>query len=190
MDGKIVKDLMIPISNYATVSENATLLDAMMALEESQQNVPEDLHPYRAVLVVDDSGGIVGKIGHLAFLRAIEPKYDIGSDEEKLTRANVSTEFIDSMMKHYELWDEDIFDTYSQVSQIKAGSVMNPVTESISYDASLQQAVHMIIKWHTLSMLVRQNNEIIGIIRLSDIYNEVTNIIKEAINRETKTGDR
>jgi len=31
-----VRDLMVPLSEYATVSEEATLYEAVMALEESQ----------------------------------------------------------------------------------------------------------------------------------------------------------
>ena len=31
-----VRDLMVPLSDYATVSEEATLYEAVMALEESQ----------------------------------------------------------------------------------------------------------------------------------------------------------
>ena len=41
-----VKELMVPLSEYATVTENATLYDAVLALEEAQENF-EDESTYR-----------------------------------------------------------------------------------------------------------------------------------------------
>ena len=36
MKTKLVKDLMVPLSDYATVSEDATLNEAVLALKQSQ----------------------------------------------------------------------------------------------------------------------------------------------------------
>lgn len=56
MNAKTVKDLMVPLDNYAVVPEDATLLDAIAALEKSQKNLPTGRQPHRAVLVVDAGG--------------------------------------------------------------------------------------------------------------------------------------
>jgi CBS domain-containing protein len=53
-----VKDLMVPLSEYATVSEDATLYDAVLSLEEAQEKF-EDRHTryrHRAILILDDTG--------------------------------------------------------------------------------------------------------------------------------------
>ena len=58
---------MIPVEKYATVHQDATLLEAILTLERSQPSAQEHLQPYRAVLITDDNHDIVGKIGHLGF---------------------------------------------------------------------------------------------------------------------------
>ena len=50
-----VKDLMVPLSEYATVTQDATLYEAVLALEEAQEKF-EDKHTryrHRAILVLD-----------------------------------------------------------------------------------------------------------------------------------------
>ena len=54
MDTYNVKDLMVPLDEYATVSENTNVLDAIHALEEAQKAFDPNRYPHRAVLVVDE----------------------------------------------------------------------------------------------------------------------------------------
>ncbi len=76
MEVKKVKDIMLPLDEYAIVSENATLYDAFKALKDSQDKLDPGRQPHRAVLVVNKKNKVLGKVGHLAFLKALEPKYD------------------------------------------------------------------------------------------------------------------
>ena len=107
MEIKIIKDIMIPIENYASVNQDSSLYDALIAIRKSQEKLSSDMQPIRAVLVVDDNNNIVGKMGHAAFLRALEPKYNNIIDFEKLTRAGVSAAFISSMTDNLRLWQDD-----------------------------------------------------------------------------------
>lgn len=77
MKNKCVKDLMIPIDEYAVVHKEDSLYDAILALEKSQQRLSLGRQPHRAVLVVDDNKDVIGKIGHLSFLKALEPDYQL-----------------------------------------------------------------------------------------------------------------
>ena len=51
----LVKDLMVPLSEYATVTEGSTLFEAVMALEKAQEEFDSNHSKYhhRAVLVLD-----------------------------------------------------------------------------------------------------------------------------------------
>jgi hypothetical protein len=51
-------------------------------------------------------------------------------------------------------------------------------------------AIHKIIMWQCLSVLVKRGNEVVGILRTSDLINEIENcILKEYVkldkNKET-----
>jgi CBS domain containing-hemolysin-like protein len=75
LKAKLVKDLMVPLSEYATVSEDATLSDAVAALKQSHADFD------RTNTVTGQSWSyadqqVVGKVNFHAILKALEPKYD------------------------------------------------------------------------------------------------------------------
>ena len=178
MDSKMVKDLMVPLDDYAVISRESTLLDAIIALDQAQKNLPAGRQPYRAVLVVDDKKKVVGKIGQLAFLKALEPKYNMLGDLSRLSRAGLSSTFISSMMENFQFFQENLNDLCRRAIYIKAKDVMHPITESIEENASLHEAIHKIIMHQTLSLLVTRSDRMVGLLRLSDLFDEVAKQMK------------
>jgi len=184
MQLKKVKDLMVPLSEYATVNEGANLLDAIDALERSQLSKSAGEFRHRAVLVIDKNGGIMGKLGHLAFLKALEPKYNLIGDIPALSRAGLSSDFISNMMEHMGLWEDNLSDIYRRAKNTLVKNVMHPVTESIQEDASISEAVHDIIIHQSLSIIVLRGKQPVGILRLGDVYTYLASAIKECAKRE------
>ncbi len=173
MFAKKVKDLMISVDNYPKINGNSTMLDAFEVLSLSQANIKPGNQPFRAILVLDDEGKVIGKVGHLSFLRALEPKYKEVFDIDKLTRASMSPSFLDSMMEHFKLWKTDFIDVCTVAKNTKVREIMQPIIESIDENESIANAIHKLIMWQSLSLLVSSGQEIVGIIRLSDIYNAI-----------------
>jgi hypothetical protein len=180
MDTIKVKDLMVPLDEYAVVPEEATLLDAINALESAQKRLPEGRQPHRAVLVEGKDKKIIGKVGQLAFLKALEPKYNVLGDLEMLARAGVQPDFISSMMENYQFFQDSLSDLCWRGRNIRVTDVMRPVAEHIDEKASLREAIHQIIMLQTLSILVTRGREVIGLLRLSDLYEEVADQMKNA----------
>ena len=112
MEAKTVKDLMVPLDEYATVSEDATLYDAVMALERAQEELDRTRYMYlhRAILVLDKNRKVVGKVSQLDVLRALEPKYAKMGDRGKLSRAGFSPEFMKAMLEQYAFLDGPLLD--------------------------------------------------------------------------------
>jgi predicted transcriptional regulator len=177
MYSKTVKDLMVKIGDYPTVPQEATIFDAIMTLHQAQEKLPANAQPFRAVLILNEKNEVIGKIGHLGFLKALEPKYNTIFDMEKLSRASLSSNFLGSIMEHYQLWKTDSLDLCSVVQKIKVKDVMKPVEENIEEDTSIGEAIHKIIMWQCLSVLVRKGEKIVGILRLSDVYDDIENHI-------------
>lgn len=180
MKDKKVKEFMITVDKYPSVHYQSSVFDAIEILEEAQKNLPENLHPYRAVLVVDDKNSIIGKVGHFALLKALEPKYNtVAADVEKLSKANLSSDFVKSMMDHFQLWNESFFDICALLKNIPVKDIMHPTSESIDENSTVGEAIHKLIMWQTLSILVSRDGKIIGIIRISDIYNKIVEHMKK-----------
>lgn len=178
MKTKLVKDIMLPLDEYAVVPMDSTIRDAFLALDRAQLKLPPGSEPHRAVLVSDKNDKIVGKLGHLAFLKALEPKYKIFGDLDKLSRAGVNEEFINSMMDNFRFWGEDIIVLCRRAHTIKVKDVMKPVTENIDENATLTEAMHRILMWQTLSILVIREDKVVGILRLSDLFRVISEYIK------------
>ncbi len=177
MKPKLVKDLMLPLSDYAVTSIDVTVRDALVDLEKAQSKMQPGLQPLRAVLVADKSGKIVGKIGHLAILKTIGLSRGKVSDMEKLSRAGVDDDLIDSMISHQRFWQNDFQMLCHQARNKRVRDIMVPVDDSVDENAPVTEAIHRIIEKNTLSLLVKSGNEVVGILRLSDLFTEVANCI-------------
>ncbi|MFC1585251.1 CBS domain-containing protein [Fibrobacterota bacterium] len=177
---KKVRDLMIPAEQYPTVHRNDSLLDMILVLEKSQASVPEGHYKLRSVLVTDKRGHIIGKIGHLQFLKALEPKYSRMTDFDKLSAVGLSSDFLEAMMENMRLWDDALWEVGAMARHIKVGDVMHPISESLDEDASVMDAVHKIIMWQALSLTVTRGGKIVGVVRQADLYREIADHVKKS----------
>ncbi|MFH1742024.1 MAG: CBS domain-containing protein [bacterium] len=174
-----VKDLMVPIDEYPFVSVDASLVDVVTALHESRARDVSDREPHRAVLIVDHQKRIVGKIGQLAFMKALEPRYSLMGNANALRNVGLGSEFLEWMADNVRFWHEDFSILCQRARFITAKEIMQPIEESIDIEASLSEAVHGFVLWQTLSLLVTSKGNIVGILRLSDLYNTVADAIRE-----------
>lgn len=175
-----VQELMVPLSEYTTVSEEATLYDAVLALEKAQQTFDPKKHRHRAVLVYDKQNKVVGKLGQLDILKTLEPKYAEMGDLGPLSRAGFSPEFLKSMIEKFALWDKPLSDICSKAAGLKVKDIMYTPTEGeyVEESASLGEAIHQLVMGHHQSLLVTRRKEIVGILRLVDVFRRVLEAMK------------
>ncbi len=173
-----VKDLMVPIDEYPFVSIDATLLDVVTVLQESQAQSPSDREPDRAVLVRDHQNLIVGKIGYLDFLKALEPRLNIVGKRDTLTHAGLGPEFLEWMIDNLRFWQEDFSLLCRRAQSTPVSEILQPVQESIKAEASLCEAINRFVVMQSLSLLVSSGTEIVGILRLSDLFHTIANTIQ------------
>lgn len=171
---------MVPLGEYATVSEEATLYEAVAALEQAQQRFDKERDKHRAILVYDQSRQIIGKVSQFDVLRSLEPKYEEIGDLKAISRFGWSPGFVKSMLKNYGLWEKPLQDICKKAAQKKVKDVMAAYSEGeyVSDDASLDEAIHLLVMGYHQSLLVRRKEEIVGILRLTDVFREVCDRIK------------
>lgn len=173
MQQTCVKDLMVPISEYATVKVGSTLLDATLALETAQEAFTTSKYQHRAILVLDDNNRVVGKVGQMRILKAVETRYDLDSEVENLGKFNFSEEYIAERRAQYRI-QGPILNNESLRSAAKKNveEFMQKPTpgEFVSEECSLDIAIHKLVAGTHLSLLVTKNTEIVGILRISDVF--------------------
>ncbi|MFP4475842.1 MAG: CBS domain-containing protein [Desulfatibacillaceae bacterium] len=190
-----VRDIMVPLTEYATVDGDATLYEVVVLLEHypasmgptgaagnegaRQEAVPGRLN--RAVLVTGGDGGIVGRITRLDVLRALEPGYGRILDEVHIwAEDGFSREILMRAMQDYGVWDRPLDDICGKAAYKRASEIMYPLSEKelVDGEATLGQAILQLIIGRRQSLLVKRNREIVGVLRLSDVFSKITGRIK------------
>jgi len=178
MKQRKVRDLMLPLSGYAVVQAGGTVREALDVLNSAQREVPPDRYMHRSVLVRNDRGKVIGKLSHWAILRSLEPRFPKFEDEAAMSRAGLTEEFIQSVQNTISLFTGSLEQMCRAAARIKAEDAMVPVRESIDEDAPLTEAIHQRVLKHAQSMLVTRDGDGVGILRQSDVFQEVAEMIR------------
>jgi CBS domain containing-hemolysin-like protein len=175
MQIKTVKDIMTPLSEYGTISAEATLYEAAVALDKAQQEFERDRSRHRLLLIVDQDGGVQGKISQLDVLRALEPKGEHIEDSRLLRRFGVSREYLKPMLKQCRFWEKPLMDLCKEAGRLKVKRLFHTPAEGefVDENASLAEAIHQLDMGHYQSLLVTRGKKIVGILRQSDMFKEV-----------------
>ncbi|MCU0560897.1 MAG: CBS domain-containing protein [Desulfobacterales bacterium] len=179
MTSILVKEMMVPLEEYATVSEEADLYEAVRALEEAREKYSRHAYRHRAVLVYDAQRRIVGKLSQLDVIRSLEPKYKGIGELKDLTRFGLSDDYLRKMIRDYGLWKSPLDDICKTAANYKVKDIMYTPTEKecIAEEASLQEAIHQLIMGNHQSLLVCRRSDIVGILRLTDVFSKVCGMI-------------
>lgn len=179
MQTMLVKDVMIPLRDYVTVSEDAALYEAIRALKDAQKKFKESVYHHRAVLVYNADGEIVGKLSPLDVLRGLEPKFEDIISSESLDRYGVNSGNIRKMIKDLGLLKVPFDDICRIAADIRVRNIMYTPTEGeyVSETASLSEAVLLLVAGHHQSLLVTRDKRIVGILRLSDVFEKISDMI-------------
>ena len=186
-----VKDLMVPLDKYASISEEASLYEAILTLEEKHRHYDKKRYKYRAILVHDKNKKVVGMLTDLEVLSGLEPAYKEIGDVRSMARSGMSQDFLKSLAENYQLWQKPLGDICGKALKIKVKDIDYTTTEGnfIEEDATLDQAIHQLIVGYHQNVLVTQegDKEIVGVLRLYDVFKRVAGIIKRCKKEDFST---
>ncbi|MBT8372278.1 MAG: CBS domain-containing protein [Deltaproteobacteria bacterium] len=176
-----VKELMVPLEAYATVSRQATLREAVLALEKAQMTLAPSQHLHRAILVLDESGKVVSKIIMKDILVALEPNYGKVEGMGVLERSGFSPDLIKDMLESNALWAEPLQFFAERAARLMVSDFIHAPSEGeyIDENATLGEATHQLVVQPYHSLLVTSGDEVVGILRLSDVFAKICDIIKD-----------
>lgn len=184
MNNFIVKDLMVPLSEYATVQEGSTLFDAVLALEKAQEEFDYEHTPYhhRAVLILNRNKKVIGKLSQLGVLRAILPKNERTQQIEDISRFGFSTSLINSLREKHRLEESILDDIYKKATRMKVEDYMQTPSEGEYVDemTSIDTAMYQLVIGTHLSLIVTRGDDITGLLRMSDVFAAVFHAMKSS----------
>jgi CBS domain-containing protein len=187
METRKAKDLMVPLEEYATVSEHASLVDAVTALERAQQLFDRNHYPHRAILVFDRNGKIVGKLSQRDVLRGLDPELAkhgpvqsvLGRARDAAIHYGFSKAWIGAMLT--ELAREKPLDELcDKAADIRVRDIMYTPGEReyVSEDTGLNEAIKKLVRGGHQSLLVTRRRDVVGVLRLTDVFAEACRLIR------------
>lgn len=177
-----VKDLMVPLSEYATVPEKSTLFEAVLALEKAQEDFDFTKYRHRGILIMNKEGTVIGKLGQMDVLRALVPQSKESNDAAMLRQYGFTTNFVLNLQKQRLAAGTPMQDICTKAVKMKVEDFMQALTEGeyIEENASIDVAIYQLISGNHLSLLVtREKSGIVGILRLTDVFAAVFHAMKE-----------
>ena len=178
MPTKTVKDIMVPLSQYVVVSEEATIRDVLEKIRQSHAGMPEDMYYHRAALVRNEAGDIVGKLGYLGILEALDPEYGDLDKMKALAGSGITKQDMHRDMRQLGLWDKKLPLIKQRAAEKSVKEVMSPFEAHIEEDGSMAKAMHLMAQLQVLSLLTTdEEDHITGIVRLSDLFEAVTDYV-------------
>lgn len=173
MEEKHLTDIMIPLKDYAVVSQDATIKEALKIMKESSERLSPEKYRHLGILVKDAEGKIVGKLTQSDILRGIVPDYkDVGGSRlSPLMRAEMG-EMITQIS------DKTFLGRCKAQKDKKVRDFMTTAALSVDVNKGLGHALHMMqTSGHRGLLVTGEGKKPIGMLRMTDIYQ----LVKEAI---------
>lgn len=175
------KDLMVPIAEYATVREDATIADAILAMEKVEKEFSSK-QPHRTLLVIGKNNKVVGKLSESEIIRSLDPKYGKIGQGKQLSRAGVRSTFLKSAADDALSGISSFREACKNATKYKVKNIMHTPSEGeyAKENTPLVQALYQVVINHRHSLLITRGDEIVGVLRLSDGFKAVCDEIKAA----------
>ncbi len=164
VEQKKVKDLMIPLEDYPHIPYWFTLRQAMAIVREAAIKFEGSFEP-RAVLVFDEKYQLLGMLTLRDIIRGLEPRF---MHETALVKADPNLTVLMG----------DLFGPgMREASQKPVSEVMSPIKVTVQGNDVLAKAISMMIQENVGLMPVIQDGKVAGMIRLSDLFIEITKLV-------------
>jgi Mg2+/Co2+ transporter CorC len=180
MENMKVNDLMIPTDKFPRISDRTAFYEAIAALENAQKKYLSGESEQRILLVEDEAGKVIGKVSPIDLFRGLETNYDRVDVEKNLTRFGLQYIW-KSMQEDYNLWENPFKDMCRKASDVRIKDFIKAPSKGqcVAADDSLAKCFHLFVMNRHDALFVVKNDNIIGLLRFSDVYRKASQIMKE-----------
>ncbi len=180
MEKMKVGDLMVPVDSFPKISVNAGFYDALQALENAHNEYVSGESGERILLVENENGKIIGKLSPMDLLRGLETNYTRADSEKVLTSygyANIWKSF----QEDYNLWETPFRDLCRKATQVHLKSFLKGPSEgqTVGMHDPLAKCFHRFVMNRHDALFVVEGDQIVGLLKFSDVYKEVLKTMKE-----------
>ncbi len=168
---RLVRDIMIPITDYTTITEERSVGEAVKKLRESfsaavcTSRLMETGH--RSIMVFDRQGRIKGMLSIVDLLQEIMPFY-LSAPKPSMA---------DSIQYSPMFWRGAFNREIQLLAKRRVGEIMSPAPMTINDDSNLMEAAHTMVTQKVRRMVVVREGDVAGVIREQDLFFEIERIL-------------
>jgi CBS domain-containing protein len=163
-DPKTAKDMMIPLEDYPHIPYWFTLRQAMAIVREAALKFEGQFEP-RAVLVFDEKYQLLGILTLRDIITGLEPRF---LQETALVKADPSLTVLLGDLSEPQMKSQ---------SQRPVSEVMSPIKVTVNAEDPITKTLSLMIKENLGLVPVMQGGKVAGMLRLSDLYGEISQIV-------------
>jgi CBS domain-containing protein len=178
---KKVRDLLVPLREYATTTVDSTLREAIPALRKLYCLVEEGrcTHAgHRNILVLDRSGDLVGILSFRSILQVLIPEI-AGGLTSRLEALGVSIAFAQADTPDLDDARAGFRARVIRNADTPVKDIMLKVKGTISADADLMDALKLMHRNNITVLPVYEGDQLAGVVRQSDLFLTVAEILME-----------
>lgn len=163
-----VRELMRPTDEFPRISNQATFMEAVAALEKADLEFKSGKAPERILLVYDGAGNIVGKLSPMDVVQGLEPNY-----------ANIDDLKATPYYQLIRMWHRPLGELCKKAYSVKIHTFIKMPTSDhiVKADDKMDSAFHLFIVNRHDSLFVQDGSYLVGLIRFSDVYKKIREII-------------
>ena len=176
-----VKEIMVPIGEYAVTRIDKTLKEAVPELMRiyCQVETGECTEAgHRTSLVLDTRGELVGILDFKSILEVLIPEI-AGGISGKLQALGISIAFAEADAHDMDQSKHGFRSRVRQNSQTQVKDVMLKVRGTIDADASFLDALKLIYRNKITVLPVFEGKKLVGVLRDSDLFLVAANVLME-----------
>lgn len=176
-----VRELMRPVREFPRISSQATFMEAEEALEKAQQAFGSGKAPQRILLVHDKTGKIVGKLSPMDLVQGLEPNYDKIDSLTNVSHYHLSQRTLERMKEQFRLWQTPLAELCKKAYNVKIENFIRlpSADHMVNADDGMDSAFHLFVVSRHDSLFVKEGEEIVGLIRFSDVYRKIAQTMRE-----------
>jgi len=178
---KKVRDLMIPISDYAVTSADSTLQEAILEMRKKYCEIESEECTeggHRTSLVLSPDGKLEGIIDFQCILRALMPEI-AGKLSDKLNALGLSIAFAEADAHNLDEAKAGFKERVLQNASTKVRDIMLKLRGHIAADADLMEALKLMHKNKVTVLPIFEGDKIVGVLRDSDLFLATANILAD-----------
>jgi CBS domain-containing protein len=178
---KKVRDLLVPLNEYATTSADKTLRQAIPVLRRLYCQVEEGKCTqagHRNILVLDPAGNLVGILSFRSILQVLVPEI-AGGITARLEALGVSIAFAQADSSNLDEAAAGFRARVIRNGDAKVREVMLKVRGTIQADADLMEALKLMHANRITVLPVYEEHKLVGVVRESDLFLTVADILME-----------